>query len=173
MIGLIGCRIRKHPVPFVQDQCPEATAEIFYWYSVCGMIAMIAARPNSPCSPRCTLTMNSSVEPLFKLNHSSMIIHGFLHGFPELYTFMASSGIWSAKPDDTIGTWDAPLRSIGCCWLTWRSSQPNCLMVWTLEKVASVGIPTFHEAKHPRWANESMGFASNGATPKSSKSLDF
>lgn len=23
------------------DQCPEATAEIFYWYSVCGMIAMI------------------------------------------------------------------------------------------------------------------------------------
>lgn len=81
VIGLIGCRIRTLS-PEVQDQCPEATAEIFYWYSVCGMIAMIAARPNSgtgpwklvkkkhiplhsnsPCSPRCTLTMKSSVEP--------------------------------------------------------------------------------------------------------------
>ena len=25
------------------DQCPEATQETHYWYSVCGMIAMIAA----------------------------------------------------------------------------------------------------------------------------------
>eukprot|EP00435_Cladocopium_sp_Y103_P033972 s988_g8.t1 len=28
-------------VMLMLDQCPEATAEIFYWYSVCGMIAMI------------------------------------------------------------------------------------------------------------------------------------